>query len=167
MIEPRKKNRLPNYDYSFPGYYYITICTQNKIHHFGNIKNEEMLLSKIGSISKSFWESIPKHFSEIELDEYIIMPNHIYGILIINDAGSADLFSLQDKNDRTKMLLSKCINQFKGSVTRFINQKVIINNFKWQKSFYERIIRNERELFYIRRYIKQNPLKWNIEKENI
>ncbi len=185
MKSERKKNRLPCYDYSLPGYYYVTICTHKKKRYLGKFNEGELKLSDIGLICENFWKSIPIHFPETELDEFIIMPNHIHGILIINgvgnadkkgnvgnadkkgNVGNADLHSLQENNDRTKMLLSKCIQQFKSSVTRFINQKGIKNNFRWQKSFYERIIRNERELYFIRRYIRQNPLSWSLEKENI
>lgn len=164
-MKQRKKNRLSEFDYSLPGYYYLTICTKEKFHYFGSIKDDKMKINKIGTIAEKFWNRMPEHFTCIELDEYIIMPNHIHGIVIINDAGNTYMHSLH--GDRTKMTLSKCVQQFKASVTRYVNSNYMLNNFGWQKSFYERIIRNEKELFYIRRYIRQNPLIWNIEKQNI
>ena len=93
------------------------------------------------------------------------MQNHIHGIVIINDLGNAYMHSLQ--SDRTKMTLSKCIQQFKAAFTRYFNKNFSLKDLKWQQSFYDRIIRNEKELFYIRKYIKENPLKWSIEKQNI
>ena len=164
-MKQRKKSRLSEYDYSLPGYYFVTICTKEKYYYFGSIENDKMKLNKIGAIAKEYWKKIPEHFQYIELDEYIIMPNHIHGIVIINDVGNAYMHSLQ--SDRTKMTLSKCIQQFKAAFTRYVNKNFSLKDFKWQQSFYDRIIRNEKELFYIRKYIKENPLKWSIEKQNI
>ena len=76
--------RYRGYDYSSPGKYFITICTKNKIRYFGKIDNRKMILSDLGIIAEKFWREIPGHFPNITLDEYIIMPDHIHGILIIN-----------------------------------------------------------------------------------
>ena len=80
----QKQYRINRYDYSQPGMYYVTICTKDKICYFGNVINEQVHLNKIGLIVKNFWLEIPKHFTDVELDEYIIMPNHIHGIIFIN-----------------------------------------------------------------------------------
>jgi putative transposase len=104
------------------------------------------------------------------------MPNHIHGIIIINSLPDKNIMPVGETNfaspttspifyDRTKMELSKLLQQFKRAVT--MKQKEIANesDFKWQRSFYDRIIRNEKELYHIRKYIEQNPLKWELEKD--
>jgi len=158
----RKPNRLKEYDYSNVGWYYVTICTEKHITYFGRIKNGEMIPIELGKIADKCWKEIPKHFPETELDEYVIMPNHIHGIIIINKYVGDAKFAFP--TDRTKMTLSKTIQQFKRAVTIEIKTKYPKSNFQWQRSFYDRIIRNEKELSYIRRYIQQNPLKWEFEK---
>jgi REP element-mobilizing transposase RayT len=81
---PRKRNRLPDYDYSAPGWYYITTCTNKLKCWFGEIKNREMKLNKAGEVVKSRWQWLAKHYEYISLDEFAVMPNHVHGILIIN-----------------------------------------------------------------------------------
>ncbi len=167
ISSPRKRNRLPDYDYSAPGWYYITVCTYKLHCWFGKIEDGKMQLNKIGKIVEQCWEKTPKHFNRIELDEYIVMPNHVHGIIIINsnDVGNADLRSLQ-KNDRTKMLLSKVIHGFKSTVTRKIRKQLNEYAFAWQRSFYDHIIRNEKSLYKIRNYIHNNPIRWYVDKNN-
>ena len=77
--------RLRNWDYSANGYYYITICTKDRIYYFGDIINDEMILSKIGNMASQYWQEIPNHFPFVRLDEFIIMPNHVHGIVVIDN----------------------------------------------------------------------------------
>ncbi|MEN8194667.1 MAG: transposase [Bacteroidota bacterium] len=163
----RKKNRLSEYDYSQNGYYFITICTKNKGEYFGKINNGKILLSEIGNLTKKHWNEISQHFPFIELDEYVIMPNHIHGIIIIdneNNVGNNYSCSLQNRNME---LLPKIISQFKSSVTRQIRKQFNNYDFAWQKSFFDHIIRTEKSLFNIRNYIFYNPSKWDLEKNDI
>ena len=167
--------RLREYNYSENWYYFVTICTKDKISFFGEIKDWEMILNEFWRIAKNLWAESDLHFKNCKVDEFIIMPNHLHWIIIIEDyltesidlykhnVGNADLRSLQ----RTKMHLSKIIHGFKSSFTRKINKEIENNNFSWQKSFYERIIRNEEELWKIREYIVNNPLKWEFDEDNI
>lgn len=159
----RKRNRLPHHNYSQPGYYFITICTHQFIPYFGSIKNKEMNLNGIGKIAKSCWERIPKHFDHVGLGEFIIMPNHIHGIItiepsVVGDAtvGNTDRNSLQTIN-RKIMLIPKIVGAYKSSVTRNINKQFSQSKFKWQKSYYDHIIRDENGLEQIQYYIKSNP----------
>ena len=161
-MKTRKPNRLKHYDYSSGGWYFITICTKDHKNHFGEIKNGKMILNEIGEIVDECWNKIETLHKSIELDYYVIMPNHLHGIIIIDNVGDANFAS---PTDRTKMVLSKLIQQFKRSVTIKIKSTQQYSNFKWQHSFYDRIIRNEKELFNIRKYIQQNPLKWGFEKD--
>jgi len=155
--------RLKEWDYSNPWWYYITINTKSHIEWFGEIKNGKMILNSLGKIVSNFWENIPNHFPIVELDYSQIMPNHIHGIIIINPSvETPDRASLHDKNNHHSLGL--IINQFKGSFKKWCNENNF-NSFEWQPRFYDRIIRNEKELYNIRKYIKQNPIKWEIEKE--
>lgn len=172
-MKERKKVRLRDYDYSKSGYYFITICTQNREEWFGAIKNGTMCLSKFGEVARNFWLEIPEHFKEVSTDEFSAMPNHLHGILIVerNMVGNAYMRSNQRNaymhslQDKTKMLLSKVIQQYKASVTHKING--LQNGFQWQRSFYDHVIRNEGELYRIREYIQNNPLKWDLDRENL
>lgn len=183
MKRVRKPNRLRVYDYSQPGYYFVTICVNKMICEFGKVKNDKIILNKYGEIVEQFLNEIPIKYKNSELDYYVIMPNHIHAIIILNNnVVDANFASTNKKNpivnniktnfldanfasttDRTKMLLSKNVGYVKMNSSRDIH--IAGNaNFKWQRSFYDRIIRNDKELFNIRKYIKQNPLKWNLEK---
>jgi REP element-mobilizing transposase RayT len=179
----RKSTRYKDYDYNLPGYYFVTLCTNKMEYYLGEIKNGDMIYNKYGEITLKCWNGIPEHFQNVELDYYQIMPNHIHGIIIINDVGNAKFTSpTTGKNkmlskvgnakiafptDRTKMLLSKIIQQFKRQVTIEIKTGFNFKGVLWQKSFYDRIIRNEKELFRIRKYIDQNPLKWDLNKNTV
>jgi REP element-mobilizing transposase RayT len=174
----RKPNMLRDYDYSLEGYYCVTICTKNRKEWFGKIENGEMCFSTFGKVAKDFWAEIPLHFHHIRIDEFSIMPNHVHGILIIEEGlvgnlvgntymrshkRNAFMHSLQDK---TKMLLSKIIQQYKSSVTRKIGSMQNDFKFEWQKSFYDHVIRNEKSLHNLRHYITFNSLKWELDIEN-
>lgn len=128
----RKDLRLHQYDYSQPGYYFITICTKDRIHHFGEIIGDEIKLSPLGKIADLLWHEIPKHFHNIELDEYIVMPNHIHGIVIITETniptvGNRHAYSLH--NGRLYEFLPIIIGSFKSAVTKHIHQNQPSINF--------------------------------------
>lgn len=164
--------RLSNWDYSSNGYYFITICTKNKINYFGEIMNNKMQLSEIGKIIEQYWLKIPKHFQFVELGEYSIMPNHIHGILIINnfishvETPNLGVSTIKIKQNKWKSgCLGLIINQYKRICTINIRKKY--ENFSWQSRFYDNIIRTEKSFYYIREYIRENPINWNKDKNNI
>lgn len=169
----REKNRLQNYDYSQNGIYFITICTKEKEELFGKVENGEINLNELGEIVEKCYLEIPKHFDSVYLDQYVIMPNHIHGIIEINQVGNAYMRSVNI--DRTKMLLSKIIQGFKAAVTRIENgfgnkkmkERVYAFPTIWQKSFYDNIIRNEISLNKIREYIINNPKVWDRDRNNV
>ena len=166
----RKPNRLQYYHYSQPGYYLVTICAQNRIYYFGEVEEAQMRLSDIGNIATDCWRAIPEHFHNTTLDEFVVMPNHIHGIVVI--VGNADLRSLQQRctqrqTDRSKMYLSKIVHGFKSSVTRTIRKQWNNHRFGWQKSFYDHVIRNDEDLDRARAYIQNNPLNWELDKNNL
>ena len=166
----RKPNRLKDYDYSQTGYYLVTICTQDRVNYFGGIEKGQMRLSDIGQIITDCWRRIPEHFRNTALDEFVVMPNHIHGIVVI--VGNADLRSLPrdgtppQNTDRSKMYLSKIVHGFKSSVTRMVRKQWNNHGFGWQKSFYDHVIRNDEDLHRVRAYIQNNPLNWELDKNN-
>jgi len=167
-MKNRKPNRLKDYDYSQEGCYYVTICTEDKTNYFGSVADEKMILNKYGNIAHENWLKILEHFEDVSLDEFIVMPNHVHGIIVIvneDNAGNAYMHSLPNTS-RTKMLLSRIIQQYKSSVSRNIRKIYHLKTFSWQKSFYDHIIRDEKDLSNIREYIYHNALKWELDKEN-
>ncbi len=151
----------------------MTICTRNHTRCFGEVLGEKMRLNATGMIAQECWLVIPGHFPNTDIDEFIVMPNHIHGVLIIggdnNSERDAYMRPLQSKRqniDRSKMVLPKIIQGFKSSVTRNVRKHRGKNAFGWQRSFYDHIIRNEENLNHIREYIRNNPLKWEFDRYN-
>jgi REP element-mobilizing transposase RayT len=169
----RRSIRFKDFDYSQTGAYFITICTDNMECLLGNIKSGKVELTNIGEKAQQFWSEIPLHFKNIKLDEYIIMPNHIHGILMIfkNESVGAQYIephidnklNLHEFQKTVSNSIGSVVRSFKASVTRWSNENKI--TFKWQRNFYERVIRNENELDKIREYIYYNPLKRYYDKE--
>ncbi len=159
----RKLNRLPSWNYSTPGWYYITICTKNRVPWFREIRNRYVCLSKIGQIAYQCWVDIPNHYANVSLDGFIIMPDHMHGILIINEeqfVRNKHVCSLPVWQTQWAGSLSSIIRGFKSSTTR-IARKSDFYDFAWQKSYYDHIIRHEKDLRRIRKYIQENPLQCN------
>lgn len=168
-----KSTRLQDWDYGSNAAYFVTICTQNREHYFGEITNGIMQLSEIGYMANKYWSEIPKHFPFVELDEFVIMPNHVHGIIVINksdngksnderspilnnDTTYKNKFGPQSKN------LASIVRGFKIGVT--INARKIHADFAWQSRFHDHIIRNDESFYKISDYIKNNPTKWTDDK---
>lgn len=172
MEKHRKRNRLKNFDYSSSGYYFVTICVNKRPNIFGEIQGQKMILNKYGVIIKKYLSELPTRYKNIELDEFIIMPNHIHLIIIINSTfpiGTIHELSLQNSNNQLKrrnMLLCKIIGYLKMNSSKQIHS-LGLNLFRWQRSFYDEIIRNEYSLYYIREYIRNNPANWDKDRNNL
>jgi REP element-mobilizing transposase RayT len=140
-----ESTRYRGYDYSSPGKYFITICTKNRKSYFGEVENGKLISSELGKIAEIFWREIPDHFPNIKLDEFIIMPDHIHGIIIIEapNLGASTIGII--------------INQFKRICTITIKTRGF--DFAWQPLYYDHIIRSRIELYRIRKYIRENPEK--------
>lgn len=162
----RKLNRLKGYDYSQDGYYFVTICTKNRIEIFGQVNNGEMILNGNGNIVYRHWLDLPNHFWNCQLDEFVVMPNHLHGIVIINNQVGTDLKSVSTERDLKRYSLSNIIQGFKIFSSRCINKQNRNIIFRWQRSFYDHIIRNDISLYKIRQYIIENPLKWELDRNN-
>jgi REP element-mobilizing transposase RayT len=181
----RQSIRLRNYDYSQPGFYFLTICTYQRQSWFGKIKDDRMYLNQIGKIVAEEWLNTPKIRPNFELDKWIIMPNHLHGIVIINE----NLNLLGDRNISHKKILdegnmkisgarnaplrqepnsiSSFVAGFKSGVTKRIN--LLRNNRDipiWQRNYYDSIIRDEQSLITIQEYILNNPCQWEKDLDN-
>lgn len=167
----QKQYRLKDYDYSSDGFYFVTICTEDREEYFGRIKNYKTWLSQMGQIAQKYWLEIPDHFPFVKLDEFVVMPNHIHGIIVIdNSVGTQNFAFLQIENEYQNKFgpqsknLSSIIRGFKIGVTKYAKNNNIY--FAWQSRFHDHIIRNEQELNRIRHYIILNPEKWETDRNN-
>jgi REP element-mobilizing transposase RayT len=172
----RQSIRLQGYDYSYPGFYFVTICTYRREHLFGKVVDGKMILSEFGEIAFQFWSQTESRHPNVRADEFIIMPNHLHGIIeIINPDLSvkaihespvpidADKESI--RKYRRSMLIPKIMGWYKMNSSKKINILRQTPGKKiWHRNYYDHIIRNEEALFYIREYIKNNPLNWEKDR---
>lgn len=130
-----------------------------------------MILNKYGETAERYWKEIFNHYKNVEIDEFVIMPNHIHGIIIINDnfydTVGTEHCSVPTCLEKDYGLLSKIVKSFKNAVTRIIRDQFQDYEFQWQRSFYDHIVHDEISLNKIREYIINNPLKWDLDKDNI
>ncbi len=171
--------RLRNWDYGWNGSYFITLCTRQGEHFLGEISDNKMILSEIGELAEKYWYEIPIHFPFVKLDVFVVMPNHVHGILIINktntecgtgdapDAETQDPASLlqnphpsssKNKFGPQSKNLASIVRGYKIGVTR--NVRKINPAFAWQARFYDHIIRDEDSFRRIKYYILKNPGNW-------
>ena len=167
-----KSVRLSHYDYASAGGYSVTMVTTKRACLFGEIQNGEMILSDLGRIIQNEWLRSAEIRKEITLDEFIVMPNHLHGIVLIGDVAHCRAALPSDKplwrkRERRPRSLSTLISGFKAYSTKCINEHRITPGQRlWQPSFYEHIIRSDHELAQLREYIVNNPLKWHLDGEN-
>ncbi len=189
--------RLKNWDYSSNGYYYITICTKNREYIFGKIAVETgfkpvskmiMILNEYGKIVEKCWYDLSEHYSNLKLDEFVIMPNHIHGIMIIdnndgNGNGNVETglkpvstttssTSIPSTPAKTPNKKQHGLFEFVRALKTFSSRR--INEFRkspgtpvWQSRFHDRIVRDENELNSIREYIQNNPINWETDDLNM
>jgi len=157
-----KSTRLPQWDYSTPWWYFVTICTSDGVCWFGDVDNGKMNLSKVGEIAQEYWQEITVHFSNVSLDEFIVMPNHIHGIVVIKHQQPTKRGrdgACPVSTSENTITLGNIVGSFKSAVTRWCCQNGS-DDFAWQPRFYDHIIRNEKSLQKIRFYIHHNAKKW-------
>ena len=168
----RRSIRLKDYDYSQAGAYFVTLCTRNKECIFGKVVNGEMVLNKCGKVVEEEWVKTAEIRKNVELDVFVVMPNHFHGIAaIIEDCrGTARCAPTEHNRQFGKMTsasLPAIIRSFKSAVTRQINElRDTPYAPVWQRNYYEHVIRNEKDLNEIKEYIVSNPLKWDLDNEN-
>ncbi|MBN1127506.1 MAG: hypothetical protein JXA71_00865 [Chitinispirillaceae bacterium] len=204
----RKNIRLRNWDYKSPGAYFITLCVYDRESLFGEVRKGKMLLNQYGEIADACWRKIPEIRNYVELDKYVVMPNHFHGILILKPSpvGATDPVARKlgnkemtvatdpvaptDEEKRNRATdpvaptltknknknrpcgpfpgsVGAIIGQYKSVVTKEINALRRTPGSKvWQRDYYDRIGREERMLYRIRRYIRNNPIQWEGDEEN-
>jgi len=168
--------RLRSWDYGQNGAYFVTICTKNRECYFGAIENGNMIISEIGHIAGKYWAEIPNHFPFVQLGKFIIMPNHVHGIIIIdksdNDGNAVEtqnFASLQQQHNHPKnkfgpqsQNLASIIRGYKSGVKKYSTMNYI--EFTWRSRFHDHIIRNEKSFNEITEYVKTNAQKWKNDK---
>ncbi len=174
--------RLQNWDYGWNGIYFITICVAGREHYFGEMTKGKIRMSEIGLLAERFWFEIPQHFPFILLDAFVVMPNHIHGILIIDKVDGGRINTNIMKSVETRQCLvstdatpgqqrfrnpgknniSSVIGSYKSVVARYAHR--IISGFDWQAKFHDHIVRSDDSLKRIREYIQNNPANWRQDK---
>ena len=164
-IHHRRSIRLGCYDYSQDGWYFVTIRALGHKCLFGKFADGQIQLYEYGRIIDKCWKWLAEQYDYVHLDRYVVMPNHLHGIIIIRKSGSRT--APTTKNTQKCKPLSRLVGAFKTVSTKQIN---IIRNTPgrklWQRNYYEHIIRNEEELNHVRQYITENPLNWRTDEEN-
>ena len=184
----RRSLRLPYYDYRQEGAYFITVCTHGRQPLFGSVQGDKMYLNEAGRTAANCWTAIPNHYPNAQIDAFIVMPNHIHGIILItNDhhpVGANNHSPLRHNetpsplrhnetpihNDTSRFrspsrTVGAIVRGFKIGVTKWFRANTDVHTV-WQRNYYENVIRNETALHEIRQYIINNPAKWNEDPEN-
>ena len=166
----RNRSRAPYlranwWDYGWNGAYFITICTKDKAHFFGHVHNEVMQLSRLGVAVDILWNEIPNHSKNVELGDYVVMPNHFHGILILDNPSAPSERPTTTQNrfqNIGKNTVSSIIGSFKSAVSKHANRVGLKNG--WQPRFYDRIIHDAVAYQRISEYIINNPANWHKDK---
>lgn len=175
-VHHRRSVRLKEYDYTQPGAYFVTIVTWQRECLFGEIIRGEMKLNQRGEIAEECWQAIPEHFQNVELGAYIIMPNHVHGIImIVERRGTVPVpkeIGREISGGETPPLrqptLGQIVGYFKYQSTKEMNvisKTGVVTKF-WQRNYHDHIIRDEKDLKNKTDYIEANPLLWEQDNEN-
>jgi REP element-mobilizing transposase RayT len=185
--------RLQNWDYGWNASYFVTICTDDHDCFFGEIVDRKMQLSEIGCLAKQFWLEIPNHFPYVQLNAFVVMPNHIHGIVVIDNYNArirqCQLETKKELTEETRQCLVSTVdkkemekktigqkrfqNQGKNTLSSIIgsyksvvtkNARIIHADFSWQSRFYDHIIRNDKSFIRIEEYINNNVSNWKDDK---
>ena len=162
-IHHRKSIRLKEYDYSQAGAYYVTIVTHKRRVLFGDVVDDKMQLNETGQLVVDVWEWLAARHSHVELDSYVVMPNHLHGIIVIDDHRGGDSRIAPTKHKS----LGRLVGMFKTVTTKQVNlAQGTPGQRLWQRNYYERVIRNDEEWNWVREYIAGNPTQWETDAEN-
>ncbi len=164
--------RLRDWDYAAGGWYYVTVCTENKRCYFGRVVDAQVDLSLLGKYAEACWQSIPLHHKNVTLDEFIVMPNHVHGIIVIDAPGCMPPLRRKGERRIPKPLsavspksssLAAIMRSYKSAVTTWAHEQGF--KFDWHPRFHDRIIRGKNSLENIRQYIRDNPANWEKDTE--
>ena len=175
----RRSIRLQEYDYTQSGAYFFTVVVQDRLCLFGDVVDQEMRTNEAGALVHSLWEALPGRFSFIQLDVFIVMPNHVHGILTIDQSVGAPLVGARGGNSsptrattRVAPTLGAVIGAYKSLTTRAYIEGVNAGAWPpfrkrlWQRNYYEHVVRNDASLAELRQYILDNPARWAFDREN-
>ena len=170
----RKNTRLRGYDYAQAGCYFVTVCVKDHACVLGEIRDGQVCLNDHGKIVEKCWHNLPDHY-DVKLDAFVVMPNHVHGIIGITGDAPADVapagvasahVGAGLRPARTHGL-SEVIRGFKSFASREINQMIAeAGRFRWHRSFYDHVMRDGREHAMIREYIVHNPAQWAVDENN-
>jgi REP element-mobilizing transposase RayT len=171
----RRSIRLKGYDYAQAGAYFVTVCTKDRACLFGDVVDGEMRSNEFGQIAEWTWHDLPNHVPAIVLDTFVIMPNHVHGIILICERDDLNVGAGSEPAPTEPACttigkhhgLPEIIRQFKTFSAKRINKIRETPGLPvWQRNYYEHIIRNEESLHRIRQYIVGNPARWEEDREN-
>ena len=174
-IHQRRSIRLKGYDYSQGGAYFVTIVAQGRLCLFGDVVDGEMRANDAGEMVWRVWDGMPGRFPSIEMDEFVVMPNHVHGVIIIRQSlgslvgGQGDSGVQRDTGATT---VGDVVGAFKSLTTVEYGRGVRkldwppFDRRLWQRNYYERVIRDESEFSRVRKYIANNPMEWEFDREN-
>jgi len=170
-LHHRRSIRRNEYDYSLAGAYVVTTCINNRECLLGETRYNKVYLSNMGNIVKRAWIKIPEHFKDVRLDRFVIMPNHMHGIIVIQRKPSKDIDVLPSKvNSNSKRRardLGQIVAYFKYQSTKLVNDlRKTPGSPLWQRNYYEHIIHDKEEMIKYHKYIQENPANWDNDKEN-
>jgi REP element-mobilizing transposase RayT len=180
QIHHRRSIRLKEYDYSQAGGYFVTVCTHGRDCILGDIVEDNVRLNQFGEIVREEWLRTEQIRPEIRIDEFVVMPNHMHGVIIINYVGATRRVVPQNGSTNRKKgdpsgrpygpaarSIGAIIGQFKSIVTKHINSLRKTSFIPiWQRNYYEYVIRDEDDLNRIRQYIIDNPIRWDEDENN-
>jgi REP element-mobilizing transposase RayT len=160
---PRRKNmRLEGYDYTRPGVYFVTICVTDHEQLFGTIEQGDVSLTACGEIVRKTWEEMAERYPYVAIDDFVVMPNHMHGLLVLN--GDPEVLVKVQNPIRS---LSRLVASFKTLSAKRVNaHRNTPGQSLWQQNYWDRIVRNEKELNRIREYILCNPSRWEADRLN-
>jgi len=170
----RRSIRLKGYDYSQPGAYFVTICTRNRESLLGEVVEEEMILNECGQVAAGCWVWLAKQYPYVELDEWVVMPNHTHSIVVLSGRGGSRTAPTRIALTRiapTRIAHTHPVGRLVGALKTVSTKRV--NQMRhtpgaplWQRNYYEHIIRDEDELNRLRQYILDNPVQWEMDENN-
>ena len=167
-----ESTRLPGWDYASAGWYFVTFCTRGHTYFLGEVAQGDMRLSPIGEIVAEEWQKTPQIRPNVMLDEWIIMPNHVHGIVAITGTAAVETAAVETARravSTTAQLKPGSLGAIIGQVKSICTKRIWAagcTDFAWQTRFYDHIIRDEASLHRIRAYIANNPAQWEQDKNN-
>jgi putative transposase len=169
-LPTRRSIRLPGFDYSQIGQYFVTVCTFDMRCIFGRIEDRRVSLSRVGEIANDLWLEIPQHFQGVTVDPFIVMPNHLHGIITITGRARHAVPLHEEHNPEAfrrpvEGSVPTIIRSYKSAVTKCVREAVAGSAIKvWQSNYFERVLRHGKEFGDASRYILENPLRWQLKK---